>query len=145
MSGTVGQPIVYLSRTESFSASHRLHAPGLTDEENREIFGKCNNTNGHGHNYKVKVTVRGPLDSRTGMVMNIADLKVVMEKAIMVTLDHRNIDKDVPYFRERVSTAENIAVYIWERLIELLPTGLLYEVRLNETDKNVAVYRGDTQ
>jgi len=145
MSANVSQHIVYLSRTETFSASHRLHAPDLSGEENRKLFGKCNHENGHGHNYRVEVTIRGPVDPRTGMVINIADLKVHMQAAIMDPLDHKNIDKDVSYFHNRVSTAENIAIFIWERMCERLPAGLMYEVRLHETDKNVAVYRGEQQ
>ena len=137
-------PIVMLTRVESFSSSHRLHSNQLSDEENLQIYGKCNNPNGHGHNYKVEGTVRGPLDPKTGMVMNIADLKVVMNKAFMETLDHKNLDKDVPYFKDCVSTAENIAVYIWNRMQEGLPQGLLYEVKLHETEKNIVVYRGET-
>ncbi|KAL4223958.1 hypothetical protein ACF0H5_017417 [Mactra antiquata] len=138
-------PIVYITRVESFSACHRLHSPKLTDEENLKLFGKCNNPNGHGHNYKVEVTVRGPVDPATGMVMNLCDLKAYMNKAFMETLDHKNIDKDEPYFKDIVSTAENIAVYIWERMSKLVinSTVQLFEVKVHETDKNIATYRGD--
>ncbi|XP_045186710.2 6-pyruvoyl tetrahydrobiopterin synthase-like [Mercenaria mercenaria] len=143
MSGEKKLPIVYISRTDSFSACHRLHSNALTEEENRRVFGKCNNPNGHGHNYKVEVTVRGPVDPSTGMVMNISDLKTCMEKAFMSTLDHKNLDMDLDYFKDKVSTAENIAVYIWERMTEQLLPGLLYEVKVHETEKNVSIYRGD--
>lgn len=74
----------------------------LSEEENLELFGKCASTNGHGHNYIVTATVRGPVDSVTGMVINIVDLKKAMELTVMQTLDHKNLDKDVPYFRDRV-------------------------------------------
>ena len=140
------RPIVYISRTESFSACHRLHSPALTDHENQQLYGKCNNPNGHGHNYKVEVTLRGPVDPKTGMVANLSDLKLWMERAFMATLDHKNLDKDVVYFRDVVSTVENIAVYIWERMmIEALGDDgkLVYEVKVHETDKNVASYRGE--
>lgn len=145
MANGLRKPIVYISRTESFSACHRLHSPLLTDEENKELYGKCNNPNGHGHNYKVEVIVRGPVDPVTGMVMNLCDLKAYMNKAFMDTLDHKNIDKDVPYFKDIVSTAENIAVYIWGRISEQLTNNQiqLFEVKVHETDKNVAVYRGE--
>ncbi|KAL5004722.1 hypothetical protein ScPMuIL_018178 [Solemya velum] len=141
----MGRPYVYISRTESFSACHRLHSPYLTDEENRETYGKCNNSNGHGHNYKVEVVLRGPVDPKTGMVMNLVDLKSYINRSIMDALDHKNIDKDVPYFKSTVSTTENVAVFIWDRLSELVPHGLLYEVKIHETDKNVVYYRGDVQ
>ncbi|XP_005069555.1 6-pyruvoyl tetrahydrobiopterin synthase isoform X1 [Mesocricetus auratus] len=132
-----------LSRLVSFSASHRLHSPSLSDEENLEVFGKCNNPNGHGHNYKVVVTVHGEIDPATGMVMNLTDLKEYMEEAIMKPLDHKNLDLDVPYFADVVSTTENVAVYIWESLQKLLPTGVLYKVKVYETDNNIVVYKGE--
>ncbi|XP_046354870.2 6-pyruvoyl tetrahydrobiopterin synthase-like isoform X2 [Haliotis rufescens] len=119
-------PIVYISRTESFSACHRLHSNKLTDEENAKVFGKCNNPNGHGHNYKVEVVLRGP-------------------EGVMAIVDHKHLDKDVPYFKDVVSSAENIAVYIWDQLKSRLPDNLLYEVKVHETDKNVTFYRGETE
>lgn len=135
--------IGYITRVQSFSACHRLHSKELSDEENKKIFGKCNNPNGHGHNYKVEVTVRGKIDRRTGMVMNLTDLKQYIEEAIMIPLDHKNLDKDVPYFADVVSTTENVAVYIWDSLAKLLPPNLLYEIKMHETDKNIVVYRGE--
>ncbi|XP_069672818.1 6-pyruvoyl tetrahydrobiopterin synthase isoform X1 [Periplaneta americana] len=91
-------PVAYLTRKEIFSACHRLHSPQLSEEENKEVYGKCNNVNGHGHNYVVEVTLHGTIDPSTGMVMNINDLKKYMNNAIMEPLDHKNLDKDVPYF-----------------------------------------------
>ncbi|NP_001396140.1 6-pyruvoyl tetrahydrobiopterin synthase isoform 6 [Mus musculus] len=128
-----------LSRLVSFSASHRLHSPSLSDEENLRVFGKCNNPNGHGHNYKGE----GGIDPVTGMVMNLTDLKEYMEEAIMKPLDHKNLDLDVPYFADAVSTTENVAVYIWESLQKLLPVGALYKVKVFETDNNIVVYKGE--
>ena len=136
------RPVVYITRKESFSASHRLHSLKLSDEENRSIFGKCNNKNGHGHNYTVKVTIRGPVDPITGMVMNLTDLKKHMG-CVLQPLDHKNLDLDVPFFADTCSTAENVAVYIWNNLTKLLPEGFLYEVKVNETGKNSAHYRGE--
>ncbi|GAB1294182.1 6-pyruvoyl tetrahydrobiopterin synthase [Apodemus speciosus] len=141
--------------------------PSLSDEENLKVFGKCNNPNGHGHNYKVVVTVHGEIDPVTGMVMNLTDLKEYMEtedqqiilqgrnieddyhyrpslnEAIMKPLDHKNLDLDVPYFADVVSTTENVAVYIWENLQKLLPVGALYKVKVYETDNNIVVYKGE--
>ncbi|KAJ8413743.1 hypothetical protein AAFF_G00082500 [Aldrovandia affinis] len=135
--------IGFITRVQSFSACHRLHSKSLSDEENRKIFGKCNNPNGHGHNYKVEVTVRGKIDRITGMVMNLTELKQHIEEAIMIPLDHKNLDEDVPYFADVVSTTENVAVYIWDSLAKLLPPSLLYEIKIYETDKNIVVYRGE--
>ncbi|XP_067421612.1 6-pyruvoyl tetrahydrobiopterin synthase [Emydura macquarii macquarii] len=132
-----------VSRCLSFSACHRLHSKSLSDEENLKLFGKCNNPNGHGHNYKVVVTVRGEIDPTSGMVINLTDLKEYMQEAIMEPLDHKNLDKDVAYFADVVSTTENVAVYIWENLQKLLPSGALYKVKVYETDQNIVVYKGE--
>ena len=137
------RPLVYISRTETFSACHRLHSNALSADENRKIYGKCNNPNGHGHNYKVEVVVRGGVDPVNGMVLNLTTLKGYMDKYIMTVLDHKNLDKDVDYFKDRVSTAENIAVFIWDQLEKDISEDLLYEVKLYETDKNVVYYRGE--
>ncbi|XP_049745261.1 6-pyruvoyl tetrahydrobiopterin synthase isoform X3 [Elephas maximus indicus] len=114
----------------------------LSDEENLKLFGKCNNPNGHGHNYKVVVTVHGEIDPVTGMVMNLTDLKKYMEEAIMKPLDHKNLDLDVPYFAHVVSTTENVAVCIWENLQKFLPMGVLYKVKVCETENNIVIYKG---
>ncbi|CAH8506046.1 unnamed protein product [Schistosoma haematobium] len=94
--------LCYLTRVESFSACHRLHSQHLSNEENVKLFQKCNNPMGHGHNYKLEVTVSGPIDQRTGMIMNISDLKSVVQKHVLDLLDHKNIDEDVEYFREQL-------------------------------------------
>ena len=96
----------------------------MTNEANKSLYGKCNNPNGHGHNYEIVITVRGPVDRETRMLISINDLKACMEMAFVSTLDHKNLDMDVPNFKEHVSTAENISVSIWNRMNELLPPGL---------------------
>ncbi|XP_050424143.1 6-pyruvoyl tetrahydrobiopterin synthase isoform X1 [Adelges cooleyi] len=163
-------PSAYITRVEQFSSCHRLHScqkhsqPSsinslnnllmillnnifsnkLSDEENLQIFGKCNNKNGHGHNYKVEVTVKGPVHRDTGMVMNIADLKNYIDIAVMKPLDHKNLDKDVPYFQDSVSTTENVAIFIWNSLKNVMDNpDLLYEVKLHETEKNIVIYKGE--
>ncbi|XP_076683532.1 6-pyruvoyl tetrahydrobiopterin synthase-like [Andrena cerasifolii] len=142
----MARPIAYLTRQEAISSCHRLHSNDLTDEENKNTYGKCNNYWGHGHNYTVEVTVRGPVDRVTGMVMNLSDLKVYMKRVLMDQLDHKNLDKDVPYFKNVVSTTENVAVYIFDELKKLLPNpSLLYEVKIHETDRNIVIYRGEKE
>ena len=142
----MARPIAYLTRKEAISSCHRLHSNDLTDEENKNTYGKCNNYWGHGHNYTVEVTVRGPVDRVTGMVMNLSDLKVYMKRVLMNQLDHKNLDKDVPYFENVVSTTENVAVYIFDELQKLLPNpSLLYEVKIHETDRNIVIYRGEKE
>mmetsp|Transcript_6795 Transcript_6795/g.11675 ORF Transcript_6795/g.11675 Transcript_6795/m.11675 type:complete len:143 (+) Transcript_6795:105-533(+) len=141
--GSLPPPIVSIIRREHFSAAHRLHSKFLSDEENKQIFGKCNNPNGHGHNYVVEVTVRGPVDSRTGMVMNLVDLKEAMHKVIMEPMDHKHLDLDVPAFKNLPSTTENVCIVIWQGLQKFLPPGLLYEVKVFETENNICYYRGE--
>lgn len=115
----------------------------LSDEENRVIFGKCNNPNGHGHNYVVEVSIRGPVDLKTGMVMNLVELKQIMGACIMDPMDHKNLDLDVTHFKATPSTAENIAVFIWDNLVKALDKPeLLHEVKLYETEKNIVVFQG---
>ncbi|KAG8230147.1 hypothetical protein J437_LFUL010398 [Ladona fulva] len=137
-------PAAYLTRRETFSACHRLHSKHLSSEQNKEIYGKCNNFHGHGHNYTVEVTLKGPIHPETGMVMNINDLKVYMDNAIMKPMDHKNLDKDVPYFSDVVSTTENVAVFVWKNLVKELPNpDILFEVKIYETEKNIIAYRGE--
>lgn len=113
-------------------------------EENVAVFGKCNNQHGHGHNYSVEVTLRGPIGENTGMIENINELKRAMQIAVMDPLDHKNLDKDVPYFENIVSTTENVAVFIWNNLKSTLRKPmLLHEVKIYETDKNIVTYRGE--
>ncbi|NWY69516.1 PTPS synthase, partial [Erithacus rubecula] len=120
------------------------HSKSLSEEENLKLFGKCNNPNGHGHNYKGGELISIlAIDPVSGMVMNLTDLKEYMQAAIMEPLDHKNLDKDVPYFSEVVSTTENIAVFIWDKLQQLLPQGMLHKVEVQETEQNVVVYKGE--
>ncbi|CAF1110863.1 unnamed protein product, partial [Brachionus calyciflorus] len=109
--------IVYLTRVESFSAAHTLNNKNLSVEENKKIFSKCNNC--HGHNYKVEITVMGTVDPITGMVINITILKKFIQE-ILDQLDHKNLDEDVEYFKNVVSTTENLCIFIWNSLEERL-------------------------
>ncbi|XP_019876328.1 6-pyruvoyl tetrahydrobiopterin synthase [Aethina tumida] len=135
---------VYMTRRMTFSACHRLHSIYLPDGINQELYGKCNHPNGHGHNYTVFVTLFGEVDPQTGMVMNMTDLKKYMDEAIMKEMDHRNLDKDVEYFQDKPSTTENLTIYIWKRLKEVMEQPeLLYEVEVHETENNIVKYRGE--
>lgn len=140
-------PIAYLTRCETFCAGHRLHNPSLDDETNRTIFGKCNNVNGHGHNYKVEVTIKGPVDRTTGMVINLLELRDIMAMVIE-PMDHRRIDQDLEYFESSglVATAENMAIYMWNKISKLLPhTTTMVNLRLYETDKHYIDYKGELE
>lgn len=122
-----------LTRKVHFCASHRYHNPALSDEENREIFGKCNLPHGHGHNYILEVTVKGKVDPQTGMVVNLKDLDVIIKEVVMANLDHKNLNVDVEAFHNTIPTSENIVAWIWERVApKVAPYGELYRLRLHE-------------
>lgn len=135
-------PKAFVTRRMTFSAGHRLHSEALSAEENRRLYGKCDNPNGHGHNFVVEVTVSGEIDPLSGMVINLRDLKAVMAEVIEDGLDHKNLNLDVPAFKGVNPTAENIAVVLWGLLAARLPGGALHEVRLLETENNFVSYRG---
>lgn len=135
--------MVYVTRTEHFSAAHRLHNPAWSDERNTEVFGKCNNAAGHGHNYVLEVTVAGEVDPDTGYVIDLKVLKDVIRREVIAHVDHRNLNVDVPFMRGVIPTAENIAIAIWRQLAPALPSGRLVKVLLRETINNVVEYRGE--
>ena len=135
--------MVYLTRRVSFSASHRLWSNQLTEAENHAIYEKCANPNGHGHNYVLEVTVQGIPDPRTGIVMNLIDLKQVMNEQVVKWVDHKHLNYDVPWLEDCIPTTEVLVIKFWERLADALPVGMLYEVKLHETENNVASYRGE--
>jgi len=126
-----------------FNAAHRLHNPARSDAWNAETFGPCNNPNYHGHNYELEVVVEGNIDPDTGYVLDVGVLKRIVEAEVLAQLDHRNLNLDVPYFREHIPSAENIAVFIWERLVTRLPQGRLARIRLWETPRNWVEYAGE--
>ena len=138
------RPLVRLTRRATFAAAHRLYDPSFDEQTNAEIFGKCAHRGGHGHNYVVEVTVRGPVDPATGMIINLVELKHCMEEAVIQHVDHRNLNEDVSFLCGVNPTAENLAVAFWRQLEAVLPPGLLQEVRLIETANNWAAYRGET-
>ncbi|XP_072030642.1 6-pyruvoyl tetrahydrobiopterin synthase-like [Amphiura filiformis] len=137
--------VVYMSRKEKFSAGHRLCSKHLTEEENLKWFGKCYNPNGHGHNYTVVVTLKGKLDPVTGMIINFNELSACMKKAIVEPLDHKNLNVEVEFFKDRTTTTENVAVYVWQEMKKVMTDpSMLHEVRVKSTDKNTAIYRGES-
>lgn len=126
--------MVYLTRRAEFSASHFYHNPKFSPEENRRIFGKCNNPHGHGHNYTLEVTVAGEVDARSGFVIDLKDLKEIMNREVLDGMDHRHLNEEVPEFRDRIPTTENLAIAIWNRLVDKVRGAKLYRVRVYETD-----------
>jgi 6-pyruvoyltetrahydropterin/6-carboxytetrahydropterin synthase len=135
--------MVYLTRKAEFSASHYYHNPEMSPEENQRIFGKCNNPHGHGHNYTLEVTVKGEVDARSGFVVDLKQLKDLMNLEVIDVLDHRFLNKEVPEFQDAIPTTENLAVSIWNRLRPRLKLAQLHRVRVYETPDLFVDYYGE--
>ncbi|WP_127018481.1 6-pyruvoyl trahydropterin synthase family protein [Flagellimonas beolgyonensis] len=133
---------VKASRKASFNAAHRLHRTDWSDEKNQEIFGKCNNPRYHGHNYDLIVSVTGEIDQETGFVMDLKILKELIQEHVEEALDHKNLNLDVPEFKNLNPTAENIAVVIWNKLRPHIDAKKELEVVLYETPRNFVTYSG---
>ena len=135
--------MVYLTRKCEFSASHYYHNPEFSPEENRRIFGKCNNPNGHGHNYTLELTVKGEVNSRTGFVVDLKELKDVLNREVLEALDHRFLNKEVPEFARAIPTTENLAIAIWNRLSGKMRIARMHRVRVYETPDLFVDYYGE--
>jgi 6-pyruvoyltetrahydropterin/6-carboxytetrahydropterin synthase len=132
----------YFTRAYAISASHRLHTDSLSTEDNRAAFGKCNNPHGHGHNYRIEVTVGGEVDPQTGMVINMTTLDAVVSKIVLARFDHMNLNLD-PLFAERVSTTENLCIAVFNLLQAALRPAILEKIRIEETENNFFEYSGN--
>src|SRR5690349_5600603 len=135
--------MVYLTRKCEFSASHYYHNPEFSAAENQRIFGKCANLNGHGHNYTLEVTVKGDIDPTTGFVVDLKQLKDILNREVMDAMDHRHLNKEVPEFADQIPTTENIAIAIWDRLSSKLSHAKLRRVRLYEMSDFFVDYYGE--
>ena len=140
----MNQPLVEITRREAFSAAHRLHDPQLSDEENRRLYGLCNTD--HGHNYAVEVTVRGGVPG-SGMVMDLNRLMLILREEIISQVDHKHLNRDVPFLRGIIPTAENVAVAFWGRVEPRLAQSescRLQRVRVYESRENFVDYHGQS-
>ena len=135
-------PIVTVTRRLRFNAAHRVHNPALSDDENRALFGKCNNPNWHGHNYILEVAVEGPIDERTGYVIDLTALKSIVQHEVIDRVDHHNLNVDVEFMRGINPTSENIVVACWRVLEPRVAPGRLRRLRLWETENNYVEYEG---
>lgn len=135
-------PVVSITRLLRFSAAHRVFDPALSDDENRRLFGKCSNPNGHGHNYTLEVTVEGEVDPRTGYVMDLADVKRIVERDLVDLIDHRNLNVDVPFLQGVIPTTENLVVACWRILAPALAPVRLKRLKLWETENHHVEYEG---
>lgn len=133
---------VTVYRREHFNAAHRLNNPLWNEETNRQIFGKCNNPNYHGHNYLLEVAVTGPIDQETGYVIDMKILSDIIKEEVTERYDHKNLNLDIPEFKTLNPTAENIAVIIWERIRTRLNEKLSLSIKLYETERNFVEYNG---
>ncbi len=135
-------PIVTVTRRLQFNAAHRVHNPALSDAENADLFGKCNNPNWHGHNYVLEVSVRGPVEERTGYVMDLGRLRDAVRREVIDRVDHRNMNVDVDFMHGIIPTTENIAVQCWRLIAPLVAPATLARIRLWESENNYVEYDG---
>ena len=133
---------VKVSRKAHFNAAHRLYRPDWDDSKNNAVFGKCNNPNFHGHNYELVVSVYGEIDEETGFVIDMKVLKELIKNKIEDALDHKNLNLEVPEFKNLNPSAENIAVVIWDKLRPHIDVSNELEVVLYETPRNFVTYSG---
>lgn len=131
-----------IGRKFHFNAAHRLHNPHWDDERNRQVFGKCNNPNYHGHNYELIVNLTGEIDPLTGYVMDLKTLKEIAEREVIERLDHQNLNLDVEEFKGLNPTAENIAWIIYRLLLPQIDTNKKIAIILYETERNYVEYSG---
>jgi 6-pyruvoyltetrahydropterin/6-carboxytetrahydropterin synthase len=134
----------HLTRRYLFSASHRLHNQEFSAAKNREVYGKCNNPHGHGHNYHVEITVSGQVDQRTGMICNLVDLDNFVEQAVLERYDHQNLNT-LPEFAKRVPTTENLCTEVYDILRRGFTQAHLEKVRIEETMMNSFEYAGEAE
>jgi len=135
--------MILLTRKAEFSASHYYWNEGWSAEVNERVFGKCANKNGHGHNYTLEVTVAGEVDATSGFVVDLKQLKDVMEREVVGVYDHRHLNKEVPEFAKAIPTTENIAIAVWKRLEGKIPGAKLHRVRVYELADLFADYYGE--
>jgi len=135
--------MILLTRKAEFSSSHYYWNDAWTAEENARVFGKCANRNGHGHNYTLEVTLEGEVDPATGFVVDLKDLKDVLEREVVSVYDHRHLNLEVPEFKTALPTTENIAIAVWRRLEGKIAGAKLHRVRVYEMADLFADYYGE--
>ena len=136
--------MIYITRRERFNAAHRLFRPDYTDEKNLEVFGKCSNPNWHGHNYELFVTVRGDINKETGFLVNLKTLGTLIKSRVIVKLDHKNINLEVDFMKDKLASTENLAVGIWNELDRSVRDlgAVLHCVKVVESENNYVEYNG---
>lgn len=136
--------MVYLTRVEHFNAAHKLYNPAWSEEKNDAVFGKCANKNWHGHNYELYVTIKGEPDVETGFLFDAKTLSTLIKEHILEVLDHRNLNVDVAFMKDKMCSTENLAIGIWEQLAPYLPAHVqLHCIKLYETPRIYVEYFGN--
>ena len=135
---------IYITRRETFNAAHKLWQEKWSEEKNWEVFGKCSNQNWHGHNFQLFVTVKGVPDENTGFVMNLKTLSQILKEKVIEPLDHKNLNLDVPFFKDKMASTENLAIAIWDEIYDVIAKngGELAKIKLVETENNYVNYYG---
>ena len=128
-------------RKEHFNSAHRLHNPNWSDEKNLKFYGKCNNPNYHGHNYDLEVMVTGEVDSESGYLIDMKVLSDMIKEEVLDAFDHKNLNLDVPDFKDLIPTAENIIIVIYNKLRKKLNQTFELKIKLYETERNIVVYQ----
>lgn len=135
--------MVYLTRAEHFNAAHKLYNPAWSPEKNDEVFGKCANANWHGHNFELLVTIKGNPDPETGFIMDVKKLSLLIREHVTEKLDHRNLNIDVDFMKDKMCSIENLAIAIWDQLVNRLPAcAQLHCIKLWETPRISVEYYG---
>jgi len=136
--------MVYLTRVEHFNAAHKLYNPKWSKEQNEQVFGKCANQNWHGHNYELYVTVKGRPNADTGFVFDVKELSRIINQYVIEHIDHKNLNVDVPFMKDKLCSTENLAIAIWQQLQPHLPAGVqLHAIKLYETPRIYVEYFGE--
>jgi 6-pyruvoyltetrahydropterin/6-carboxytetrahydropterin synthase len=135
--------MLYLTRVEHFNAAHKLYNPLWNEKRNEEVFGKCANENWHGHNYELLVTIKGSPDPETGFLFDVKKLSGIIQQRVIEKLDHKNLNLDVDFMKDKMCSTENLVVAIWQQLAPHLPAGVaLHSIRLYETPRIFVDYFG---
>ena len=136
--------MVYLTRVEHFNAAHKLYNPRWSPEQNEAVFGKCANSNWHGHNYELYITVKGRPNPDTGFVFDVKELSQLINQHVIQHLDHKNLNLDVPFMKDQLCSTENLAIAIWQQLQPHLPLAVqLHAIKLYETPRIYVEYFGE--
>jgi 6-pyruvoyltetrahydropterin/6-carboxytetrahydropterin synthase len=136
--------MVYITRIEHFNAAHKLYNPTWTRERNEEVYGKCANENWHGHNFELHVTLKGEPDPDTGFVFDVKKLSIIVKEHVIDKLDHKNLNVDVPFMKDKICSIENLVTAIWQQLSPNLPgTVQLHCLKLYETPRIYVEYYGN--